>query len=362
MPVTASRLRLLLLAALSLLTAACAKPITFQLQDATTGEPLPEVRIYRHSVSIFSLLPSKGDPRETDAEGLVVVDIPPRSTNLTLLRQGFEPMSVGGFRWVPGRQSGANGAGQPGATDPASDAASGAAGADGASGAGGAAGLPAQDSGAWNRCYCWDDLAPRIPVDLPMTPLRATDVDVLVVDPQGQPQAGVEVTAATFLYLPVPGLEREWGFPKVQVRKTGADGHCTLTEYSGFLNRFTARREGWQEARADLDGRVPGARCVELRMRPLRFRSVRYQVMTEKNRPIAGAVVSMGQARNGLPADPNAFKATTSADGFTPPLRIPDAEPLCIEVSAKGYVTRLDGPAWRVLDDGGVRRIVLERD
>ncbi len=80
------------------------------------------------------------------------------------------------------------------------------------------------------------------------------------------------------------------------------------------------------------------------------------------NRPIAGAVVSMGQARNGLPADPNAFKATTSADGFTPPLRIPDAEPLCIEVSAKGYVTRLDGPAWRVLDDGGVRRIVLERD
>lgn len=308
----------------------CSKPIPFHVNDRDSSLPLEGVRIHRHSVSIFSLLPSTRPPAETDFEGIATVSVPPNPTNLTFLRQGYEPTAVGVFRQMPAAM-GRSGA----ACDSDPDA-------------------------AWQRLLCWDDLMPRVPVPVVMTPLTSGVVDILVVDERGVPIPDCEVLGATFLYLPMPGAEPEWGFPPLQRATTDPSGRASLRSWSGFRNRFTARTEGRDVVFTDVNGAQDTS--VQLRLPLLHWKKQRLRVTDQKGRPVAGATVSFGEIRNGLPAGPHAFIVTTGDDGFTPVLSLPSAETLIIKITARGYEDRMTAPLWRALDDGGTWRVIMERD
>lgn len=332
-PTSAPGLALHAIAALLMVLwcAACSKPIPFQIADIDSQLPLEGVRIYRHSVSIFSLLPSKRAPIESDFLGVATVPVPPNPTNLTFLRQGYEPTAIGIFREMP--QSMALRASASSEPDP---------------------------DAAWQRILLWDDLLPRVDVSVRMRPLTRGRVEVFVVDEHGGPVAGCEVLAVTFLYLPLPGDEPEWGFPPLQRAVTDLQGRAELDAWSGFRNRYTARMQGLDSAFADIDGAQDLS--IELRVRSLAWKVHRLRVVDQKGKPVAGATLSMGEIRNGVPAGPHAFLVTTDEDGLTPELRLPNTETLLIKVKAKGYQERMTAPLWRAIDDGGTWRVVMERD
>lgn len=329
-----------LLALMPLGTGACSKPISFQLIDTEYGAPLEAVRIHRHSVSIFTPLPRKRAPLATDFNGGAIVPIPPNPTALTFLRQGYEPLSIGIFRQVPSSLL---------------------APAEGSEGS--ACDIPPLDDedpcSAWQRILIWDDLVPKVPVTVRMRPLRSEPVDVLVVDESGAPLPGCEVFGATFLFLPIPGVEPEWGFPSLQREVTDHRGQASLVTWSGFRNRITARMPERGEAHADVDGAQ--AMSVRLMPRNIQWRSQRIRVVDPKRRPIAGARVSYGEIRNGLPVGPNAFVVETDQNGETPEVLLPDDHPLHLRIRAKGYKDRVSAPLWRSLEEGGTWRVVLER-
>ncbi|MBX3356546.1 MAG: carboxypeptidase regulatory-like domain-containing protein [Phycisphaeraceae bacterium] len=308
----------------------CAKPIPFQVADTDSQLPLEGVRIYRHSVSIFSPLPSRRPPHESDFTGTATVPIPPNPTNLTFLRQGYEPTAVGVFRRMPTAMALRADA----SSEPDPDA-------------------------PWQRILLWDDLMPKIEVPVVMRPLRRGMVEVFVVDHSGRPVAGCEVLGSTFLYLPLPGDEPEWGFPPLQRVFTDATGRAVLDSWSGFRNRYTARLANHDDVFVDLNGAQTSS--VELRIQPLEWKAQRMRVLDQKRRPISGATVTFGRLRNGLPESPHAFEVTTDADGFTPELRLPSSETLLLQVKARGYKDRLAAPLWRAIDDGGTWRVIMDR-
>ncbi|MBM4111840.1 MAG: carboxypeptidase regulatory-like domain-containing protein [Phycisphaerae bacterium] len=318
-----------LLVALAWLVA-CSKPIPFQLSDTDHGAALEGVRIHRHSVWIFSPLPTRSDPVETDFSGVATVPIPPRQTCLTFLRQGYEPASVAVFRTVPAAIAEAPGE----CADDTTDA-------------------------AWQRILCWDDLMPKIPVPVRMRPLRSEEVEVFVVDESGAPLSDCEVLGATFLYLPAPGVEPEWGLPSLQRTRTDSRGRATVRSWSGFRNRITARSPDRGEAWQDLDGAQRTS--VHLAVTPLLRRTQRFKIVDDKGRPVAGATIAYGEIRNGLPASPNAFVVETDRNGETPVVSLPNANPLLLQVTAKGHKDRTTAPLWRALEEGGTSRVVVER-
>jgi hypothetical protein len=189
-------------------------------------------------------------------------------------------------------------------------------------------------------------------------------VEITVVDRDTQrPVADAQVYAATFLYLPQPGVERDWGFPPVQDVRTDAEGRATVEQRSGFLNRIAVRVKGYQYATITLDGRGlegPTARRVELR--PLQVKPVDFLVVDAKTRaPIAGAEVSLGEMRDGLPDNPDAWTRTTDAAGRTGLMPVPDMEPFLLSVKARGYEDWRGAPVWRTLVEGQTRRLELRR-
>lgn len=311
--------------------AGCTKPVNFALADADSRTPLEGVRIYRHSVSIFSPIPTRRAPIETDFAGTAVVHVPSNPTNLTFLRQGYEPTAVGVIRDVPAALASHSGA--TSAPDP---------------------------DAAWQRVLCWDDLMPKVPVDLVMRPLTSADVEVLVIDEHGAPIPDCEVLSATFLYLPMPGVEPEWGFPTLERAVTDRSGRATIRAWSGFRNRVTARAPGRDAAFIDVRGAEPAS--VELRLPTLAWKTQRVKVVSDKGRPIDGVSVSFGEIRNGIPDGPNAFIVATDRDGLTPVVRLPNAESLVLRFSAKGWKDRMAAPLWRAIDDGGTYRVIMERD
>lgn len=315
---------------------ACSKPIPFLLTDTDHGAVLEGVRIHRHSVWIFAPLPSRGAHVETDFAGEAIVSIPPRQTCLTFLRQGYEPASAAVFRTVPAAVS------EDGATASTSAPAH----------------EPGDPDAAWQRILCWDDLMPEVPVSVRMRPLRSEAVEVFVVDEHGAPLGDCEVLGATFLYLPIPGVEPEWGFPALQRTTTDSNGRATLVTWSGFRNRITARTPDRGEAWTDVEGAQ--SISVHLAPRPLLWRTQRFKIVDEKGRPVAGAQLTYGEIRNGLPASPNAFVAETGRDGLTPIVSIPNADTLLFRLKAKGYKDRITSPLWRTLEEGGTSRVVME--
>jgi len=323
-------LRLLVLTLTVCALGACSKPIPFQIADALSAEPLEGVQIYRHSVSIFSLLPSSRPPIASDFEGVATVNIPPNPTNLTFLRQGYEPAAIGVFRKMPAVMA-----------------------------ARAKLECPPDLDAAWQRLLCWDDLMPRVDVAVLMRPLTRGVVEVFVRDEAGLPVRDCEVLGATFLYLPMPGVEPAWGFPSLQRHFTDDNGRTLMTSWSGLRNRFTARTAGHDEVHADVDGALHVS--LELRLPILQWKPHRLRVIDQKGKPIEGATLTYGQPRDGTPAGPHAFSTTTDRDGYTPELSLPNSESLLIEVKARGYRDRMTAPLWRALEPGGTWRVVMER-
>ncbi|MBL9141772.1 MAG: carboxypeptidase regulatory-like domain-containing protein [Phycisphaerae bacterium] len=305
--------------------AACGRPITVQafMQGSTT--PVEDVRIYRYRFSWFSIFPGMRST-QTKADGSAEVSVGPSTTNLTMLRAGFEPVLMGVFE----TQS---------------------------------IGLQPDDAG-YNYVLTYDALQNKQVVPIEFRPVRRAPVELTVTDrATGKPISGAEVFAATFLYLPQPGVEGDWGFPAVQETFTDAEGRAVVDQVSGFRNRIAVRMKGYQNAAVTLDGReVNGAIARDVQLRPLSVKQVDFLVIDAKTRaPVADAEVSLGTIKDGLPDSPDAWVKRTGSDGRTGLMPVPDIESFLMSVNAKGYGDWRGAPVWRALDDGQTKKLELRR-
>jgi len=309
----------------AVLLGACGRPIVVHTLAAGGGAPVDDVRIYRYHFSIFSIWPSTRSV-QTGADGNAIVTVGPSATNLTLLRQGYEPVLMAVFE-----QSSQS---------------------------------LVPDKGGYDYILRYDTLEERQRVPVELRPIRREAVDLQVLDQAtGQPMPDASVYAATFLYLPQPGVEKNWGFPPVQQTTTDAEGRAQVEQVSGFINRIQVRKKGYQHTVVALDGRTmvgPIARRVE--MRPLQAKPITFLVVDAKTRkPLQGAEVSFGLISDGLPPSPDAWTATTDSTGSTPLVPVTDMEPYVLSVKLKGYAEWRGAPLWRTLAPGSVYRIEMRR-
>ena len=314
--------RALIIAVMLALAACFPKPLDLQVRDVVTDAPVEGVAMHRHAISLLTLLPSKQDPVITDANGDARVWVPPFNTNVTLLRPGYEPASIAVYK---------------------SDVSS-------------------KLEGAASRPNLrFDALKEGDVVSMKLKPVTRTPTTVQVVDAAtGKPVGDVEVLSTTFLYLPAPGLEDGWGFPDLQDLRTSTDGGATIDCISGFRNRVTARAAGRADAQTDI--RAGGPSAITMKSRELRWKPVRFEVLDEKRgTPVEGAWVTTEEPRRGLPPDPNAFAAVTGPDGLTPPVVIPDAVPLVIQIEAPGHRKRREALDWNAIGEGDIRTLWIRR-
>jgi hypothetical protein len=298
------------------------RPLDLRVSDANTGQPVEGVAMHKHAISLLSLLPSRQEPVRTAADGSARVWVPPLNTNVTLLRPGYEPASLAVYRKSPPES------------------------------------MRSDDE---RIRLTFDELDDGRVVPMPMKPVKRTPFMVRVVDQRsGDAVPEAEVLAGTFLFLPAPGLEEGWGFPDLQQARPGEDGSATLDLISGFRNRITARAAGWSEAQTDLR-EAPGSE-VALRMRPLRWKPVQFEVLEEKRgTPVTGAWVTLEEPRRGLPPDPNAFAGVTDETGLTPMLSLPDRVPLVVHISAPGHRDRREALDWSALGEGDIRTVWIRK-
>jgi hypothetical protein len=310
-----------LIASLPILVACFPKPLDLQLRDARTGEPVADVALHKHAVSLLTLLPSRQDPVRSDATGAARVWVPPLNTNITMLRPGYEPASIAVFK----RQ------------------------------------VPASMRSSEQTRLVFDEIREGDVVPMPLQPVTRSTMRVQVSDADsGAPLADAEVLAGTFLYLPAPGVEQGWGFPDLQRLRTDTAGTTDVECVSGFRNRVTARMPGRAEVFVDIREDPPES--ISLRSRPLRWKPVRFEVLDEKRgTPVADAWVTMDEPRRGLPPDPNGFAARTGPDGLTPPILVPDVVPLVIHIRADGHRDRREALAWTALRGDDIRTVWIRR-
>lgn len=298
------------------------RPLDLQVHDADTGEPVEGVAMHKHAISLLSLLPSRQTPVQSAADGSARVWVPPLNTNVTLLRPGYEPASLAVYRKAP----------------------------------------PESMRGDDARVrLSFEELGDGAVVPMRLKPVTRTPIEVHVVDQaSGDPVTDAEVLSTTFLYLPAPGLEDGWGFPDLQQVRTGTDGVGRMDLISGFRNRVTARAAGRSESHTDL--REPPKGPLTLRVRPLQWKSMRFEVLDEKRgTPVEGAWISLEEPRRGLPPDPNAFAAMTGSDGLTPAISIPDLVPLVIQVRAPGHRDRREALDWSSIGAGDIRTVWIRK-
>lgn len=312
-----------LLPLLALSLGACfPRPLDVKVSDADTGLPVEGVAMHRHAISLLSLLPSRQQPVRSAADGSARVWVPALNTNITMLRPGYEPASLAVYRKTP----------------------------------------PASMRNDEERVrLSFDELEEGRVVPMRMKPVTLTPIEVRVSD-QGTGGAvpEVEVLAGTFLFLPAPGLEEGWGFPDLQRAIPDDRGAARLSLVSGFRNRITARAAGWTEAHADL--REAPAEAIALKLRPLRWKPVQFEVLDEKRgTPVPGAWVSLEEPRRGLPPDPNTFAGLTDENGLTPMLLLPDRVPLVIHIEAVGHRERREALDWSSLGEGDIRTVWIRR-
>ncbi|MFM8518256.1 MAG: hypothetical protein ACKODA_10340, partial [Nevskiaceae bacterium] len=192
-------------------------------------------------------------------------------------------------------------------------------------------------------------------------PVTRTPIEVKVRSQDGKevvPDA--EVLASTFLFLPAPGLEDGWGFPDLQRLPANNGAGTRVDLVSGFRNRITARAPGWTESHTDL--REPPSGPVTLKLRPLNWKPMRFEVLDEKRgTPVEGAWITLEEPRRGLPPAPNGFAGVTGADGLTPPMSIPDLVPLVIQIRAPGHRDRREALNWSSIGEGDIRTVWIRR-
>ena len=306
--------------------AGCGKPIVVHAVTESRLEPIADVRVYRHRFGFFNFFPGKKFV-ETGPDGRAEVSVGSANTNLTMLRAGYEPVIFGVFE-TPSRSI-------------------------------------APDAGGYDHVVMFKDIqsAPRNEYEVRFRPVRREPMHLSVVDSSTHaPVPGAEVFGATFLYLPQPGVEADWGFPPLQDVKTDAAGAATVDQVSGFRNRITVRLAGYQEAVVAFDGRtISGPRSVDVPMRKLQVKHVDFLVIDAKSKAaVPGAVVKLGESRDGLPPNPNGWTRTGGADGRTGLVPVPDMEPSLLSVTAKGYEEWRGAPVWRALVEGQTKKLELQ--
>jgi len=305
----------------------CGKPIVVHAVTESRLEPIAEVRVYRHRFGFFNLFPGKKFV-ETGPDGRAEVSVGSANTNLTMLRAGYEPVIFGVFE-TPSKSI-------------------------------------APDAGGYDHVVMFKDIqsAPKNEYEVRFRPVRREPIHLKVVDSASNaPVAGAEVFGATFLYLPQPGVEADWGFPPLQHASTDASGVATVDQVSGFRNRVTVWLAGYKDAVVAFDGRtISGPRWLEVPMRRLQVKKVDFLVVDSKSRAaIPDAQVKLGESRDGLPPNPNGWTHKSGADGRTGPLPVPDMEPFLLSITAPGYEEWRAAPVWRALDDGQTKKIELKR-
>jgi hypothetical protein len=319
--------RLALALAVATLLAGCGKPIMVHAVDGATGDALSEVRVYRHVFGFFRFFPGKKFV-VTGPNGVAEVQVGPANTNLTMLRSGYEPVLFGVFeRSVP---------------------------------------AIAADEGGYGHVVLYRDIRgePDNAFRVPFRAVRREPFTFEVVDAETKaPVAGVQGFGATFLYLPQPGVEADWGFPPLQRVTSGADGRIVLEQVSGFRNRFTLRLAGWQDVTVSVDGRdVAGPRSLDVQLRRLRTKHVDFLVVDQKTgSPIPGAEVVFGEVRDGLPPNPNGWTKVVGVDGRTGPMPVPDLEPSFLSVRSQNHKEWRGAPVWRALVDGQTKKLQMRR-
>ncbi len=322
-------------AAFVLVAAGCVyKPVPVVVIDHSTGAPIAEARVGSDAVHLFSILPDAWNPALTDVDGHTLLELRSKRSLVAILRDGYEPMT---FVVVPGGTA-------PRERPPLALEGS----------------KPIERSEVAGAVVDFDALSERAQLLIPLTLCRREAISMQVVDAHGDPVPGAEVLASSFLYLPAFGLEPEWGRLPLEVCHTDESGHATIHWTSGFENRACVRAPGRQSLclRVD-DPRREGATAAErVTLDQLVSRRVRFRVVEPPKAkgtpgtPISGAVLAAGEARDGLPPDPNAFSITTDAQGLTPEVLLPGPAPLMIRVSKEGYGVAQLSPTVLTYTDG----------
>lgn len=309
------------------LLSACGKPITVHAVSAADGAPLADVRVYRHRFGLLNIFPGKKFVH-TGPDGRAEVSVGSANTNLTMLRAEHEPVLFGVFE-TPVEAI-------------------------------------APDAGGYDHVVMFRDIrsAPDNEYEVRFTRVRREPLRLTVKDAEsGAPVAGADVYASTFLYLPQPGVEADWGFPPVQRAATDAAGAAAVDQVSGFRNRVTVRLAGYQDAVLAFDGRaIKGPRDEAVPLRRLRMKQVDFLVVDARTKqPVRGAEVRLGESRDGLPPHPNGWSRTVGEDGRTGPMPVPDMQPFLISVTSSNYKEWRGAPVWRSLREGQVKRLELQR-
>ena len=311
----------------SLALAGCGKPIVVHAITEGAREPVADVRVYRHVFGLFRFFPGKKFVN-TGPDGSAEVMVGSANTTLTMLRAGYEPVLFGVFE-VPNPSI-------------------------------------APDAGGYDHVIQFRDIKPKPEngYDVAFRPVRREPIRFNAVDAETKrPLAGVDAFGATFLYLPQPGVEADWGFPPLQRVQTDGDGSASLEQVSGFRNRFTLRMAGYQDRVLEVDGRaIDGPREVDMPMRALRTKKVDFLVVDAKSgAPLPGAEVRLGESRDGLPQNPNGWSRVTGADGRTGPVDVPDMEPFLLSAKSSNHKEWRGAPVWRALVDGQTKKLRMQR-
>lgn len=307
--------------------AGCGKPIIVHAVTENSSDGIADVRIYRHRFGFFNFFPGKKFV-ETAADGRVEVMVGSANTNLTMLRAGFEPVIFGVFE-------------TPSAAI-------------------------APDTGGYDHVVMFQSIKgkPNNEYEVSFRPVRRAALKLAVVDSvTAEPIIHADVFGSTFLYLPQPGLEADWGFPPLQSAQTDTEGRVTIEQISGFRNRITVRLAGYQDGIISFDGRtMKGPRSVDLKLRKLSVKNIDFLVIDAKTKaPIPGAQVRMGESRDGLPINPNGWNKVVGANGRTGLMPVPNIEPFLISVTSSNYQEWRGAPVWRALDDGQTKKLEMQR-
>jgi hypothetical protein len=274
------------------------------------GQPVEGVDVYRNTLGWFKIFASDDEPFVSDADGVVGFTLFSRRTSLTVFRPGFEPRQVIVMPYDGVRQ---------------------------------------EIRGEGETTIDFDRVRGEVPIDFPLVPVTRTPIEVRVRDEDGLPIEGATVYLSTFIYLKEQGAEQSRGRLPVQRASTNADGLAQVEFISGFMNRVVVRAPDRVGATVEL--RAP--RSLEVTARSRETRQVRFRVIDRRSKlPLTGAVVSAGQASDGLPPDPDAFSLTTPTGGVTEPITLVRRVPLYVHVKAPwGYWDTDIHLEWRKLVD-----------
>jgi hypothetical protein len=301
------------------------RPLDLQLTDASDNKPVEGVTIHRHSVTLLSLLATDSNAVQSGPGGEARIWVPPFNTKLTLLQSGFEPATIDVFNSKT--------------TD-----------------------NMLVSSNSAHQTFRFQDLDEKTTHNMKLAPVKFVPIQVRVVEKSnGDPIDDAEISATTFLYLPMPGIENRWGFPDLQTMRSDSDGHTQVSHASGFRNVLTVRKPGYQEVRQDLDASNSESELL-IQLRQLQKKTVQFKVLnSESNQPIPNVVVRLNEQRNGLASGPNEFAVVSNEDGFTPLVPIQNMMPLVIETECAGYHRFSLGLDWRALKDGEVIKVNVRK-